>query len=106
MEFYGDQGTVVLAHTGTDHAKGFQLFYGTRSTDKLERQAMEDTADINSADGRIPVVARLVDRFLNWIHDGTPASPSLKEGYRVQELIEAARNSDAKGAWVDCRRKR
>jgi predicted dehydrogenase len=46
-------------------------------------------------------VARLAARFLDAIEQGKPAWPGLAEGYRVQQLIDAARRSHDSGRWID-----
>jgi len=39
--------------------------------------------------------------FLRAIADGTPPSPSLAEGIHLQRVLEAVRQADASGGWVD-----
>ncbi len=53
------------------------------------------------ADGAYPPVARLASRFIDAIEQKRPVSPGFAEGYRVQELLDAARRSHGRGAWLD-----
>jgi predicted dehydrogenase len=48
-------------------------------------------------------IAPLVERMLQAIETGAPASPSLEDGLRAQAVLEAVRESAARGAWVDVR---
>ncbi|MDI6828933.1 MAG: Gfo/Idh/MocA family oxidoreductase [Armatimonadota bacterium] len=101
IEFYGDEGTLVLDNSTPDYARGFRLLYGTRTSNRLEVVCSDDRSEAIKSDGRIPAVARLVKRFIDWIETGIPSMPSFKEGLRVQSLLEAARESHRFGHWVD-----
>ena len=46
-------------------------------------------------------VTRLVRRFLDACERGGAPSPGFAEGYRVQCLIDAARQTDDSGRWVE-----
>ena len=52
-------------------------------------------------DGRIGPVSRLAARFLDAIDTGKPAKPDIRDGYRVQQLIDAARRSHKSGEPID-----
>lgn len=101
MEFFGDDGTLVLSNSTADHARGFKLFYATRSAGSLDELPFDNPEEAPAADGRIVPVSKLVDRFVSWIREGIISPPSLLEGYRVQCLIEAARQSNLTGRWMD-----
>lgn len=101
VEFYGDEGTLMLNNGTSDYTRGFQLLHGTRASNSLEVICPRDCSGAVGSDGRIAVVARLVERFVNWIDTGIPSKPSFKEGLRVQSLLEAARRSDVLGCWVN-----
>ena len=60
-----------------------------------------DPLDAQFADGRTAPVARLATMFFDAIEAGGTASPGFAEGYRVQQLIDAARRSHRQGAWID-----
>ena len=101
LEFFGDQGMLVLDNGTSDYVRGFRLLHGTRTSNRLEVVCSGDSSKAASLDGRIAVVARLAGRFLDWVEKGLPSKPSFKEGLRVQSLLEAARKSDGIGCWVD-----
>lgn len=99
VEFYGEDGTLVLANPTADYMRGFQLHFARRPAKALECITTEPADPF--PDGRIAPVSKLVGRFLDWIETGTPAKPDIRGGYRVQQLIAAARRSHAAGAWID-----
>jgi len=101
LEFYGEEGALLLTNTSADYMRGFRLFVGSRSRDSFEQAPTSELDPINADDGRIPAVASLVSRFLNWIRTGTPARPNFQDGSRVQALLDAALRSDRTGAWVE-----
>ncbi len=101
VEFYGDEGTLMLVNETTDTMRGFQLLHARRPAQALTRVAEEDPLDSRFPDGRIAPVARLVARFLDAIERGGPAVPGFAEGYRVQQLIEATRRAHDIGRWIE-----
>lgn len=100
IEFFGEDGTLVLHNPGVDYMRGFELFHGKRGA-LLERIAVIDPVDAQFPDGRIAPVSRLAKLFLDAIENGGTATPGFTEGYRVQCLIDAARRSHDQGAWID-----
>jgi predicted dehydrogenase/GT2 family glycosyltransferase len=100
VEIYGDRGSLILVNPGSDYVNGFELFHGTRESKSLKRILVDDDR-INQDDGRVVMVGRLVKRFLDWVQDGIPGTPTIEHGYRVQTLIDAARESHRKGIWLD-----
>jgi predicted dehydrogenase len=98
LDVYGEQGTMVLENRSADYVSGFTLAVGTRSSGKLipVEAAGRETA---AGDGRIMAMAAIVHRFLDAITLGSPMSPNLKDGLRVQELIEVIRAADLAGSW-------
>ena len=101
IEFFGTDGKLVLANPGADYMRGFELFYAKRSVSALERIAVSDPVDAQYPDGRIAPVSRLVKHFFDAIERGGTSTPGFAEGYRVQQLIDAARRSHQQGAWID-----
>lgn len=101
VEFYGDEGTLVLDNSTPDYARGFRLLYGTRASNRPEVISSGEGLEAGRCDGRIAAVACLVERFVSWVENGIPSRPSFKEGLRVQSLLEAARRSRESGCWVD-----
>jgi predicted dehydrogenase len=100
IEFFGEDGTLVLHNPGADYMRGFELLHAKRPS-AFERIAVEDPADAKYLDGRIAPVSRLARIFLDAIETGAPASPGFAEGHRVQVLIDAARRAHQSGTWVD-----
>ena len=101
LEFYGDDGTIMLINESSDYARGFKLLHARRPAAALAPVVVEDHLDARFADGRIAPVARLAARFLDAIEGGGPASPGFAEGYRVQQLMDAARRSHDLGRWIE-----
>ena len=100
LEFFGEDGTLVLHNAGADYMRGFELYHARRGA-ALERIAVVDPVDAQYPDGRIAPVSRLAKLFLDAIeNDGTP-KPGFAEGYRVQVLIDAARRSHNQGTWIN-----
>lgn len=100
LEIYGDEGSLVLENHTADYVAGFRLLHGTRQTNRLDPLNMEK-GERTVQDGRVLAVGRLVDRFVDWVRTGVPAIPSFEEGYRVQCLVDWARQAHATGGWVD-----
>ncbi len=93
VEFYGEDGTLMLINISADYMRGFELFYARRPAEKLARVDVKASDDSNFPDGRIAPISRLATRFLDAIEKGGPVSPGVREGHRVQQLIEFARLS-------------
>src|SRR5207342_3063252 len=100
IEFFGEDGMLALHNSGADYMRNFELWYGKREA-PLVRIASEDPVDAKYPDGRIAPVSRLAKIFFDAIENGTNAEPGFAEGYRVQQLIDAARRSHEQGAWID-----
>jgi predicted dehydrogenase len=101
IELYGEDGTLVLANPTADYFRGFTLMQAGRGDDRLQAVALADASGDLSSDSRIAPVSRLVRRFLDACANGAPASPGVAEGYRVQQLIDAAWRAHASGRWID-----
>jgi predicted dehydrogenase len=100
VELYGEDGTIMLINEGTDYMRGFRLLHARRPGG-LVPVPIQDPLDEGFADGRIAPVARLASRFIDAITSGVVAMPGLAEGYRVQQLMEAAQRSHDLGRWLD-----
>jgi predicted dehydrogenase len=101
IEFFGEDGTLALHNSGADYMRGFELFHGKRPAAALERIAVTDPIDAQYSEGRIAPVSRLAKMFLDAIESGGTAMPGFAEGYRVQQLMDAARRSHSQGKWID-----
>jgi predicted dehydrogenase len=103
IEFFGEDGTLVLHNPGVDYMRGFELWHGKREA-QFVRIGAEDPVDAKYPDGRIAPVSRLAKIFFDAIEARGTAAPGFAEGYRVQQLIDAARRSHQQGAWIDVAR--
>ncbi len=103
LEFYGEDGAVVLANPTADYMRGFVLSHGRRPADALAPiEVANDPVDAKfPAEARIAPVSRLAKRFLDTVEQRRPATPGFAEGYRAQLLLDAVRRSDASGRFVD-----
>lgn len=97
LEVYGDDGALRLENKTADYANGFILSLGTRRGGKLDPVATP--GDNAAQDGRIAAVARIATRFLDAILSGRPVTPGLREGLRVQQLLDATREAARTGTW-------
>ena len=101
IEFFGEDGTLVLHNPGADYMRGFELFHAKRPAAPLARIAVTDPDDAPYPDGRIAPVSRLARKFFDAIETGGTATPGFAEGYRAQRLMDAARRSHSQGVWID-----
>jgi predicted dehydrogenase len=102
VEFYGEDGALILNNGTSDYMRGFTVSHARRPADKLSLIAVEpDPVDQKfPAEARIAPVSRLTARFLDAIEQGRPAEPGLAAGYRVQVLMDAVRRSHADGRFL------
>jgi predicted dehydrogenase len=100
LEFYGEDGTLVLHNKEADYMRGFELFHAKRGATALARIAIADPADIGQPDGRVAPVSRLAKRFLDSIEGKGGGEPDFAAGYRVQQLIDAAQRAHREGKIV------
>lgn len=100
IEFFGEDGALVLHNPTPDYMRGFDLTYAKRPG-AFERIAIDDPLDAQYPDGRIAPVSRLVNKFIDAIETGKQTAPGFAEGYRVQRLIDAAQRSNLQGRWID-----
>jgi predicted dehydrogenase len=100
IEFYGEEGTLVLSNPTIDYMRGFELFYAKRPAASLERVDCPDPDRDRYPDGRIAPVARLAKRWFDAIEQKTTPIPGIRDGVRVQELIDAARRSHRANAQI------
>jgi predicted dehydrogenase len=98
IEFYGEDGALLLSNVTSDYMRGFELWLARRPMAALEHIELPDPDDARYHDGRIAPVSRLAKRFIDSIEDGAPTSPDIGHGLRVQKLIHLARQSHQSGA--------
>jgi predicted dehydrogenase len=97
LEFYGEDGTIVLENKTPDHARGFTLHHARRPAAALEQVPVAEEGQ-DYPDGRIAPVARIAKRFLDAIETGAVMNPGISEAARVQTLLDAARFSKQIGS--------
>lgn len=97
LEIYGDDGALRLHNPTADYANGFTLAHATRAGGKFEPVAAPD--ENPAQDGRIAAAARIASRFLDAVLGGPRVTPGLREGLRVQRLLDLARAADRAGGW-------
>lgn len=85
VEVYGDAGTVTL--------DADRFLHSARAGEEL---AIEGPLQASSKDA-FALIAR---NFHAAIRDGAPPEPSLREGLRVQALLDAVHRADAERRWV------
>lgn len=103
IEFYGEDGTLVLHNRTPDYMRGFVLSHAKRPGE-LTAIPINDPADAPHPDGRIAPSSRLTSKFIDAIADAPRykpnAAPGFAAGYRVQQLIDAAQRSNREGRFV------
>ena len=98
IEIFGEDGAIVLENFADDYISGFRLRVGRREAGLTE---VPTPAFALAGDGRIAAAAGIIERFTDWITLGRPARPDLRDGLRVQELLDAAYRSHATRMMVD-----
>ncbi len=102
VEFYGEDGTLMLINSTSDYMRGFELLHARRPAEALTAVVVDDSARrAIPDDGRIAPVARLAKLFFDAIENGGTARPGFAEGFRVQQLIDAAQRSHRDGVTID-----
>ncbi len=100
LEFFGEDGTLVLHNPTPDYMRGFELSLAKRPGD-FARVTADDAADAQYPDGRIAPVSRLAKQFFDAIEGAPQTAPGFAEGFRAQVLIDAAQRSQKQGIWID-----
>jgi predicted dehydrogenase len=103
LEIYGDKGTLVLGSDNLkDYVHGFRLLAAPAGEALREIQIPQRLAFPKVfPDGRLAPFIRIVDRFVESIDRGESLSPSLKEGFYSQLLMDLTHLSHAQKAWVE-----
>ncbi len=96
IEFHGEEGTILLQNNG-DNLINFEAILNNRGgVRKLEPGKPFDSLYDSSEDPRVKPVKYIADRFINWCNTGNVSKPDFEDGFRVQELIEMAKDSNSK----------
>jgi predicted dehydrogenase len=103
LEFYGDDGTLMLENPTADYMRGFTVRHARRPAAALATVPIGDDALDREfpGEGRIAPVSRLASRFIEAIEWRQKVAPNFADGYRVQQLLDATRRSHAEGCWLD-----
>ena len=106
IEIYGENGSLFLENAANDSIDLFRLSLVLKNDKKPKNISLKIPRKPKNVDGRIGAVSALVKRFLDGCETGSKIHPNLEDGFRVQELIEAAKKSDKLGGRaVFCPRK-
>jgi predicted dehydrogenase len=101
LELYGDAGTLVLENRGSDYISGFRLLLAERQERDYRAVPVPEVEESRTEDGRVDATAAIVRRLVDAIalrkEDPTPG---VREGVRVQRLMDAARLSSSAGRVV------
>ncbi|HEX4132854.1 MAG TPA: Gfo/Idh/MocA family oxidoreductase [Pirellulales bacterium] len=100
LRLYGTAGALELVNTQRDYLAGFQLLEAQR-TDDTWCPVPVDASSPAGEDGRIRPTARLASRLLDWLCGAGPQQPSFADACRVEHLVDFARRSSARGAWIE-----
>jgi predicted dehydrogenase len=102
LEFYGEEGMLVLANSTADYIRGFRIAHARRpATAPMEIEVDDDPLDQKFPnESRIAPVSRLAKKFLDAIEQRRIASPNFADGYRVQVLLDAVRRSYDTRRWI------
>ncbi|SRR6266568_4940134 len=100
IEFYGEDGSLVLENPSSDYMRGFRLLHCRRPAKEPVPVEVSDHEEGRWEDGRVLPVSRLAKNFFDWIELNKPARPDFRDGLRVQKLLAAAQRSHQGGGWI------
>ena len=101
LEFYGEDGSLALINETREYMRGFRLFHARRPAASLDEIDTQDELERRYQDDRVAPTSRIATRFLDAIERGTRAHPDFAAGYRVQLLLNAARQSNRSRTWIE-----
>ena len=104
FEVYGSEGTLVTPQAaGSPNPPAHGTLLGAKAGAKeLEELPVPERLApfTDERDDRLMPMRLLVREFLRGIETGTSPSPSFRDGYRVQQVLHAVRESSATGRTV------
>ena len=104
IEIYGSEGTLKLVNNDVrDSVYGFELYREISGGDALKKIQMSNVfAKLKKTypDGRCAAFRVAAREFVNAIEMKKKATPAFEDGFRVQRVIRAARDSSQQGRWV------
>ena len=104
IEFFGEDGTLVLHNPGADYMRGFDCSTASGRRRRSNASPVSDPVDAQYPDGRIAPVSRLAKRFFDAIESGGTAAPGFR---RRLSRAAADRRRPAvarQGVWIDVAR--
>lgn len=102
LEFYGEDGTLMLTNDTADYMRGFRLSAARRPANAMIPVDVVDAVDLEfPSDGRIAPVSRLAAGFVEAIETGQPTAVGFRQGLRVQALLDIARRANDLSIWLD-----
>jgi predicted dehydrogenase len=109
VEIHGTKGALILDLSDSDHVLFFdesdpEAAYGGERGFKKIRSSQRYPAPASfppfkNASGWTRSHAHCLYSFMNSVHEGKPASPSLIDGAEVQKILDAARRSFSSEKW-------
>jgi predicted dehydrogenase len=98
LEVHGDAGSYLEERVTTAGGDSSRRLIAERETGQY-RELQEPLEDATAARPGVPAMnIALAERFVSAILDGSEMRPSFEDGYRVQQLIEAAIRASEAGA--------
>jgi len=100
LEIYGEKGFLVLENRTSDYVSGFTL---TIHSDPMTSPEMirSELSPGAAGDGRVLATGLLVERLGDAIESGDVPEPGVREGARVERLLDCARFSDLEERWIE-----
>ncbi len=91
VEVYGDKGAVCLYNPSRDYIKGFSGFRSGEDGSEESLGQMKDAQD--EADGRKIASGMIIGRWIDCIRQGRGMTPNIRDGLRVQYLLDCLARS-------------
>jgi predicted dehydrogenase len=95
LEIYGSEGSLILQNTTSDPVAGFKLYYAARGeeTKLIDHEARYLTG--HKTDSRVMPTSRLINTFLKSLTGESIKHPTIRDGHRVQHLLQFAKVSNS-----------
>jgi predicted dehydrogenase len=109
IEIFGDRGALrfhsadpswLEVYDVRDSEKPLGGLRGFRKVETVQRHEGQKSPDWTMPPGFVRTHAECQYQFLKAIAEDRPASPTLADGLKVQEVMEAAIRSSSEGRWV------
>jgi len=109
FEIFGDKGAIrfrsddpgwLEVYDVRDNGQPLGGMRGFRKLETVQRHEGAKSPDWSMTPGFVRTHAECQYQFLKAISEGTEPSPTLADGLKVQEIMEAAVRSSDEGRWV------